>query len=251
MAIPTYDQLIEPLLRFLGGKPRGVSTSEVYAALADSVGLTDDEREQLLPSRRQPVYQNRIGWAHDRLKRAGLSQSRERGTWQLTDAGRVFLAKHPNAIDEEEIEKIAEVPRHLALALALLVALSFHFTLGAAFAAAQDLTMAPAQELGQREREQAFERKQRRLNIAGWTLVGAGAAFPVIAVPISAARGNWGEDNCLFVCPDVVAAVWGLVLGPVMVVTGGALLWQRRSLQKSHEVNLSLGPGSLMIHGEF
>jgi restriction endonuclease Mrr len=58
MAIPTYDQFIEPLLRFLGSKPQGVSTSEVYVALADSVGLTDDERAQLLPSRRQPVYQS-------------------------------------------------------------------------------------------------------------------------------------------------------------------------------------------------
>ena len=110
MAIPTYDQFIEPLLRFLSSKPQGVSTSEVYAALADAVGLTDDEREQLLPSRRQPVYQNRIGWAHDRLKRAGMSQSRERGTWQLTDAGRTFLASHPNTINDEDIEKIAKVP---------------------------------------------------------------------------------------------------------------------------------------------
>ena len=110
MAIPTYDQFIEPLLRFLSSKPQGVSTSEVYAALADAVGLTDDEREQLLPSRRQPVYQNRIGWAHDRLKRAGLSQSRQRGKWQLTDAGRTFLANYPNAINDEDIEKIAKVP---------------------------------------------------------------------------------------------------------------------------------------------
>jgi restriction system protein len=110
MAIPTYDRFIEPLLRFLNDKPQGVSTSEVYAALADSVDLTDEERDQLLPSRRQPVYQNRIGWAHDRLKRAGLSQSRERGTWQLTNAGRAFLAEHPSAIDTVEIEKIAKVP---------------------------------------------------------------------------------------------------------------------------------------------
>lgn len=110
MAIPTYDRFIEPLLRFLNEKPQGVRTSEVYAALADAVALTDEERDQLLPSRRQPVFQNRIGWAHDRLKRAGLSQSQERGTWQLTEAGRTFLAKHPNAIDAVEIEKIARVP---------------------------------------------------------------------------------------------------------------------------------------------
>jgi restriction system protein len=110
MAIPTYDQFIEPLLRFLGGRPEGAKTSEVYAALADAVGLTDDERAQLLPSRRQPVHQNRIGWAHDRLKRAGLSESQKRGTWQLTDDGRAFLADHPNALSQEEIDKIAKVP---------------------------------------------------------------------------------------------------------------------------------------------
>ena len=109
MAIPTYDQFIEPLLRYLSSKPQGVRTSEVYAALADAVDLTDDERAQLLPSRRQPVHQNRIGWAHDRLKRAGLSQSLKRGTWQLTDEGRAFLADHSAGIRKDEIEKLAKV----------------------------------------------------------------------------------------------------------------------------------------------
>jgi restriction system protein len=46
MAIPTYDQFIEPLLRFLENKPQGAKTSEVYAALADAVGLTGDERKE-------------------------------------------------------------------------------------------------------------------------------------------------------------------------------------------------------------
>jgi restriction system protein len=110
MAIPTYDQFIEPLLRFLGSRPEGAKTSEVYAALADAVSLTDDERDDRLPSgTRQPRYQNRIGWAHDRLKRAGLSQSRERGTWQLTDAGRAFVASHPAGLGDDEVEKIAKV----------------------------------------------------------------------------------------------------------------------------------------------
>ena len=36
----------------------------------------------------QPIYRNRAGWAHDRLKRAGLSSSPRRGSWQITQAGR-------------------------------------------------------------------------------------------------------------------------------------------------------------------
>lgn len=110
MAIPTYDQFIEPLLRFLAQSPDGVSTAATYHAVADQVGLPEVERDELLPSRRQPVYQNRIGWAHDRLKRAGLSQSLKRGTWQLTDAGRAFVAEHPEALTEAQVTKIAKVP---------------------------------------------------------------------------------------------------------------------------------------------
>jgi hypothetical protein len=103
---------------------------------------------------------------------------------------------------------------------------------------------------------QAFEKKQRRLNIAGWTLVGAGAAFPVIAVPISAARGNWGGEDCdRLVCPDVAVALTSLVLGPVMIVTGGALLLKRRGLRKEHErqpeVAITPGVTGLMISGRF
>lgn len=110
MPIPTYDQFIEPLLRFLARHPDGVRSSGVYAALADLVGLTEDEREQRLPSRRQPVHHNRIGWAHDRLKRAGLSTSARRGVWTITPKGVELLRTHPGAFTPVEIEAIAKVP---------------------------------------------------------------------------------------------------------------------------------------------
>ena len=48
MAIPTYDQFIEPLLRFLSSRPDGAETSEAYTALADAVGLTAEERDDRL-----------------------------------------------------------------------------------------------------------------------------------------------------------------------------------------------------------
>jgi restriction system protein len=37
-----------------------------------------------LPSGAQLIYKNRAGWAHDRLKRAGLSSSSRRGSWKIT-----------------------------------------------------------------------------------------------------------------------------------------------------------------------
>ena len=107
MTVPTYDQFIEPLLRFLASRPEGAAARDAHDAAAEALEVSEAERQELLPSGAQPIYKNRAGWAHDRLKRAGLSSSPRRGFWQLTDAGRSFLADHPAALSDAEIEKLA------------------------------------------------------------------------------------------------------------------------------------------------
>jgi restriction system protein len=94
MAIPTYDQFIDPLLRYLAKHPDGARTGEVYESLADVLGFSEEEREELLPSGVQAVYKSRIGWAHDRLKRAGLSSAPKRGFWRLTEQGAPLYSGH-------------------------------------------------------------------------------------------------------------------------------------------------------------
>lgn len=84
---PTFDRYIEPLLSLLAEHPSGLDTSRVYEILAARMNLSAAQRSELLPSGRQTVCQNRIGWANDRLKRAGLSHSLKRGTWALTARG--------------------------------------------------------------------------------------------------------------------------------------------------------------------
>lgn len=111
MAIPTYDQFIEPLLRVLGEHPEGLRSGQVYTQLAARIPLSDAEQQLLLPSRQQPVFQNRIGWAHDRLKRAGLSSSARRGVWALTDAGLAYVRAHRGPLDEDAIAALASVER--------------------------------------------------------------------------------------------------------------------------------------------
>ncbi len=109
MATPTYDQFIEPLLRYLAEQTEPVRTKAVYLALAEVVGLSAEDMSELLPSRIQPVYQNRIGWAHDRLKRAGYSESPRRGYWMLTAQGRE-VAKTKASFTAQEILVLAKVP---------------------------------------------------------------------------------------------------------------------------------------------
>ncbi|MBE0482032.1 MAG: restriction endonuclease [Bacterioplanes sp.] len=107
MTIPTYDQFIEPVLRFLATCPDGALAREVYEAAAEALQLTDEERAELLPSQSQQVYKNRIGWAHDRLKRAGLSSSARRGVWCLTDEGKSFAASNAGPLSQGQVAALA------------------------------------------------------------------------------------------------------------------------------------------------
>jgi restriction system protein len=107
MTVPTYDNFIEPILWFLANQPSGAPAREAHEAAAQALGVTDIDRQELLPSGTQLVYKNRAGWAHDRLKRAGLSSSPRRGFWQLTEDGLVFLSKYPTSLSPKIIEHLA------------------------------------------------------------------------------------------------------------------------------------------------
>ena len=41
MSVPTYDQFIEPILRFLAARPEGATASEAHEAAAMTLGLSE------------------------------------------------------------------------------------------------------------------------------------------------------------------------------------------------------------------
>jgi restriction system protein len=112
--IPTYDLFIEPILRILAQHPMGMRAAEVHEAAADALQLSPTQRQQLLSSG-QSVFRNRAGWAHDRLKRAGLSEAPKRGLWKLTEAGASYIAQHSAPIPEQEVQRIASTGLHRPL----------------------------------------------------------------------------------------------------------------------------------------
>lgn len=95
MGVPTYDQFIEPILRYLAAHPEGAPARDVHDAAADALHLTDTDRAEVLPSGVQQVYKNRAGWAHDRLKRAKLSAIRAAAIGSLLRQGKRLLAIIP------------------------------------------------------------------------------------------------------------------------------------------------------------
>jgi restriction system protein len=107
MPVPTYDQFIEPILRFLARHPEGAVAREVHDGAAAALNLSESDRQELLPSGSQQVYKNRAGWAHDRLKRAGLSSSPRRGFWRLTQDGLAFAAQRTEPFSAELLWELA------------------------------------------------------------------------------------------------------------------------------------------------
>lgn len=117
MPVPTYDQFIEPLLRFLATKPEGAPARDVQEAAAKALQLTEEQRQELIASG-QATYKNRAGWAHDRLKRAGLSSSAKRGYWKLTDAGMTYAQTRAEPLPQDEVERLAIRYKNVTLKVA-------------------------------------------------------------------------------------------------------------------------------------
>jgi len=96
-----------PLLRF-AKDGQELQLKDAIHALADEFSLSDEERNEFLPSGQQPVFTNRLGWARTYLKKAGLLLSPKRGYFQITDRGRSVLKENPPAISQKYLERFPE-----------------------------------------------------------------------------------------------------------------------------------------------
>ncbi|MCB9629760.1 MAG: restriction endonuclease [Sandaracinaceae bacterium] len=111
MSIPTYAEFITPLLHVLADQAGPRRAGEIKEAVADRVGLTEEQRQEVLPSGAHARYAHRIGWAQDSTKRHGLTASPSWGAWEITDAGRALLAAHPDGLPPDELNRIARTMR--------------------------------------------------------------------------------------------------------------------------------------------
>lgn len=101
--IPDYQTLMLPVLQSCAAQE--VKTPDVIVALSDQFGLTQEEREHLLPSGKQATMSNRVHWAKGYLKQAGLLSYTRRSHFIITDEGRKVLDAKPAKIDNKFLEK--------------------------------------------------------------------------------------------------------------------------------------------------
>jgi restriction system protein len=107
MAIPDFQTLMLPLLKFIRDGIEHTIT-EAVIELGKEFSLTKEELEEMLPSRNQRVFYNRVTWAKARLKMASLVENTSTGKFQITSRGQEILNQNPARIDLKFLRQIPE-----------------------------------------------------------------------------------------------------------------------------------------------
>ncbi|GGM05203.1 restriction endonuclease [Pseudooceanicola nanhaiensis] len=104
--IPDYQSLMRPVLECARNEPRKIS--DVVEEISDRLELTEQERQQMLPSGKQTTIANRVHWARSYMKQAGLLRNIRRGWYELTDRGESILDDPTISLDAKYLEKFEE-----------------------------------------------------------------------------------------------------------------------------------------------
>ena len=98
MAIPDFQSIMLPFLQLLADGKEHLH-KDLIKGVANHFNLTEEERQELLPSQRQAIITNRVGWARTYLSKAGLVESPSRGVQMITKRGIDALKTNPKAIN--------------------------------------------------------------------------------------------------------------------------------------------------------
>jgi restriction system protein len=99
MAIPTHDNLFNPIIKALHELGGSGSVSEIEEKVADSLGLTEAEINEIHSGNRTKFSYN-LSWARNYLKRFGILENSSRGIWALTHKGGEI-----QSVDKDEVNR--------------------------------------------------------------------------------------------------------------------------------------------------
>ncbi|MFP3042117.1 restriction endonuclease [Treponema primitia] len=114
MYIPDFQSIMLPLLEIASDK-KNHEFRDVIEILTKRFKLTDEQKQELLPSGKQPIFENRTGWAKTHLKKAGLLNYPKRGCIEITERGISVLEEKPEKIDMKFLKRFDEYNEFLNL----------------------------------------------------------------------------------------------------------------------------------------
>jgi restriction system protein len=107
MAVPDFQTVMLPLLLLMGdGAEHGLA--EVFETLGDRLGLSPEDKKELLPSESDVKFDNRVRWAAFYLRKAGLLERTGRGKIRITERGQQVLKTKPGRIDVKFLKQFSE-----------------------------------------------------------------------------------------------------------------------------------------------
>lgn len=105
MAVPDFQTLMLPVLEiFKDSKEHNVE--EIRNIISRNFKLSEEDLNQLLPSRTSKLFHNRVAWSIAHLKMADLIKSTKRSFYQITNDGLNILEKKHNRIDLSVLKTI-------------------------------------------------------------------------------------------------------------------------------------------------
>jgi len=107
-SMPNWEEFISSTLRVMSdGKTR--SRREIYPAVAEDAGLSDDQKAAMLASG-QEVHANRIGWGLSLLAKTGALARPNRGEYVITEGGQKLLASSSSGLSQLDVKEAALQP---------------------------------------------------------------------------------------------------------------------------------------------
>ena len=86
MTIPSYQEYMKPILSFLSDKKEH-TVKEIDEHIAFVFNLSDEEKQQKLPSGGTFLYKSRSNWARVYLSKAGLILKPKKAVFKISDEG--------------------------------------------------------------------------------------------------------------------------------------------------------------------
>lgn len=108
MSLPTYDELTLPLLQLAAKDSQEYAVGSLRKQLVHQLQLTPEQLAKKLPSGRQAVFNNRVGWATTHLRKAKLLESTRFGYVKITQRGQDVIADNPSVINSSYLKRFEE-----------------------------------------------------------------------------------------------------------------------------------------------
>ena len=107
MAVPKYNDLMLPLLQY-ASDDKEHHIRDASEAIAQHLKLSEEQKNELLPSGKKTKYYDRIHWAKTYLSKAVLLESTGRGYFRITERGYSVLDMNPPEIDNKFLNQFPE-----------------------------------------------------------------------------------------------------------------------------------------------